>query len=380
MSADYKIFWKSAAGVKISELAPATGSGGRNGFLRLVYRRELNAPGRFRVDVPDALPDLPDYADKDQVEIYRKPAGGVWRVDFHGIFRDEAIADDATGEEQVQLSGPGALARLSWYHVLWFAGVANRTVFSAVAAETILKTLVARNAVVATATTAAGRFRNAPDYGITTEADAGGGTVLTIRPGAYKNLLTTLQGLQPLAGGDFDLVKAGANVWEFRFYAGQRGTDRRGDVVFSKPLGTMTGIRYELRRSAERTAATIAGQGEASDRAIAIRTTGPNYSASNDIETVVEATDVERDTADEVAQLQARGDAALDELAAQPVFSFEVAPTESCRYGVHYDLGDLATAFHPRIGTIDVQIVAVEVEHEPGSSAGERVRVEVAQR
>jgi hypothetical protein len=380
MTAEYYIQWKSAAGIRRSILAPTTGSGGRNGFLRVAYRRELNAPGWFRVDLPGALPDLPDYADKDQVEIYRRPSGGSWAVDFHGIFRDEAITDDAYGEEQAQLGGPGALGRLGWYHVLWFAGVANRTVFSAVAAETILKTLVARNAVVATATAAAGRFRTAPDYGITTEADAAGGDLLTVRTGGYKNLLATLQAVQPIAGGDFDLIKTAANTWEFRFYADQRGVDRRGSVVFSKPLGTMANIRYERRRSAERTVAAVAGQGEESDRTIAIRATGPNYSVTNDIETAVEATDVEQGSADEAAQLNARGDAVLAGLEAQPVFSFDVAPTESCRYGVHFDLGDLATAYHPRIGTIDVQIVAVEVEHDAGSEAGEAIRVEVARR
>jgi len=89
---------------------------------------------------------------------------------------------------------------------------------------------------------------------------------------------------------------------------------------------------------------------------------------------------VEQGSATEVAQLNARGDAALAGLEAQPVFPFDVAPTESCRYGVHFDLGDLATAYHPRIGTIDVQITAVEVEHDAGSEAGEAIRVEVARR
>jgi len=324
------------------------------------------------------LPDLPFYTDKDQVDILRRPRGGDWAVDFSGIFRDEAITDDSEGEETAQLSGPGALGRLAWYHVLWYAGVADRTSFAAKPAETILRTLVERNAVAATATTAAGRLRNAPNYGVAVEADGAQGNVLTTQPGAYRNLLTTLQAIQPLAGGDMDMVRTGANEWTFRFYPGQLGADRRGSVIFSKALGTMGRIRYEQRRSPERTAVAVLGQGEQTDRTVVVRTTGPNYRADNDLETILEATDVRKGETNETAQLQARGDVALSDRATEPVFSFDVAPTESCRYGVHYGLGDLATAYHPRIGTIDVQIVAVEVEYNIVSAAGETVRVEVS--
>ncbi len=377
---DHYIQWKSATGIRKAILAgagPGRGAIGVTYFTRLAYRRELNAPGWFRVDLPAALPTLIGMADRDHVEVYRrdKNAGIAWTVDFHGIFRDEAIIDDrTTGHETFQASGPGALARLSNYHVLWPANTANRTSFSSVSAETILKTLISYNAVTALATAANGRDRSAPDYGISVQADSAGGAALTLATGERKNLLSVLQDIQPIAGGDFDLVKIAANNWQFQFYPGQRGTDRRGTLLFSKQLGNMANVRYERMRSRERTVAAVAGQGEETARRVIIRT-GPNWSASNDNETLVNATDV-KPGANETAQLSAKGDAMLAELEARAVFAFDILQTESCRYGRDFFLGDLAQAYHPQIGTIDIQITAIEVEYTPGD--GERLTVEVA--
>ncbi len=380
MAADYYIQWKTRAGIRRAILAgagPGQDATKDTFFTRLAYRRELNAPGWFRVDLPATLPDRLGITDRDQVEIYRrdKTSGLTWAIDCHGLFRDEAITDDReTGHETFQASGPGALARLAMYHVLWPAGTTNRTAFTSVSAETILKTLVSYNAVVAFATTASGRDNSIPDDGITVQADTAGGNVLTLVTGERKNLLSALQDIQPIAGGDFDLIKAAANTWEFRFYVGQRGVDRRGTLLFSKQLGNMANVRYERMRSREKTVAAVAGQGEGAARKIVMRT-GPSYSATNYSETLINATDVKPGTA-ETAQLSARGDAALAEYRARTVFSFDVLQTQSCRYGRDFSLGDLAESYHPRVGTIGVQITAVEIEYTPGD--GEQLSVEVA--
>jgi len=376
VSADYQIIWRSPAGVRRSIIAlagPGDGTIGRNYALRLAYRKEVNAPGWFRVDLPGAHPDYPTYTDKDQVQILRRPPGGDFAPDFEGIFRDEEVADDEYGQDTASLSGPGALGRLAWYHVLYYADTANQTVFTSTASETVLKRLVRFNATTAEATTANGRLRNAPDYAVSAAADAAGGNVISVRPGAYRNLLQALQRVQPITGLDFDLIRAGANAWEFRAYAGQRGTDRRSTLTFSRELGTMRNVTYAVQRSAERTVAAVGGKGEGAAREVVIRATGPNYAAGNDIETWVEATDAD---AGATAVLNARGDAALDDLAARPTFDFAIAPTESVRYGVDFEVGDLCRARHPRIGVIDVQIMAVEVEAELD---GERISVEVRQ-
>lgn len=372
---EYYIRWKSAAGATRAIIAGATGAGGRNGFLSLTYRKEVNRPGRFGVVLPFEHPALEQFADKDQVEIWRRhPAAGIdWYRDFSGVFRIEDLAEQQDGRILATLSGPGALARLGWYHILWPADVANRTAFASAKAETIMKTLVSSNAVAATATVAAGRDRQAPDYGVSVAADAAGGNTVSWNCGQRRNLLVELQELQRVAGGDLDLVRTGANSWEFRFYAGQRGTDKSATLVFARERGNLAGLRYTRNREIERTAALIGGQGEGAVRRTRTRT-GAGYSAANDVETFVDARQALTD-----AELDAAGDAALDAAAARDQFTATLIQTVGCRYGPapgHFELGDLATVFYPRVGAVVQQISAIEVRYAPGQSPVEQVRGE----
>ena len=373
--ADYYIEWRSSAGVRRAVLPLAGGPNQTTGINRLVYRRELNGPGYVQLVAPSSLGPLSTFADKDQIQVWRRPAGQAWAIDFEGIFRDELYADDAYGQELVTLSGPGVMALLSWYHVLWYSNTTNRTAFSNVAAETILKTLVTRNAVAASATIAAGRLRDAANLGISVQADTAAGNTITVRMGAWQNLLTVLQQIQLVAGLDMDLVRTGNATWEFRTYA-VRGTDRRSQYVVAREYGTMTGARYELVRSREATVGIVLGQGEESARAIRI-VTGPTYNVtSNNIETSIEASDIQCSIGQNDA-MDERGEAYLDDVAARPTIQFQVTPTPSVRYGVNLDLGDLLTASHPRMGTVDVQVTAITVEVDTGLAAGERVTIEV---
>jgi hypothetical protein len=375
VSTEYYVAWRSRTGARKALLTlagPGDGAAGYDAVLRLSYRRQVNAAGWFRVDVPGNAPFLSDIADRDQVQIWRRLPGLDWAVDFEGVYRDEVVQSDELGQEVAQLSGPGALGMLSDYHVLFYADTADQTTFTATAAETILKRLVRFNAT-SEATTGNGRLRTIAATPISVQADAAGGETLTIRPGAYRNLLATLQRVQEVAGLDFDLIRTGANAWEFRTYAGQRGTDRRSTLVLSRELGTLRNIRYEVRRSAERTVAAVGGRGEGSARAVVLRT-GATYATDNEAETFIDAGD-----ATTTAALESRGDVALSELQSRPALTVEVVPTESVRYGDQLDVGDLLRLAYPRIGTIDVQVAAVSVEVEPGSQSGEGISVEVEQ-
>ena len=375
--AEYYVEWRSSAGVRRAVLPLAGGPNATTGITRLVYRRELNAPGQFQISTTGTLGALSTFADKDQVLIYRRPVGQAWRVDFDGLFRDERYQDDELGQERVVLSGPGVMALLNWYHVMWYANVSNRTVFSSVAAETILKTLVNFNAVSANATTTNGRLRNAASQGISIATDTAAGNVLTVRGVAWQNLLAILQQTQLVAGLDFDLVRTGAATYEFRTYA-QRGTDRRNQYTVSRAYGTMTNVLYEIVRSREATTAVVLGQGEETARAVRL-VNGPNYNVTtNNIETVVEATDVPCSIGQNDA-LDERGDKYLEDVQARPTLQFQVTPTQSVRYGVNLDLGDLLTAVHPRMGTIDVQVTSVTVEVDVGLPAGERITIGIRQ-
>jgi hypothetical protein len=328
-------------------------------FSSLTYTRRVNAPGLLQVVLQGNHPVLSNLADKWQIEVWRKPAGGSFARDFVGLARqDEFYYGD---KSSAVLTCPGLMTMLAWRIVNWYAGTANRSEFNATAAETIMKTLVNYNAG-SSATTGNGRLRNGAITGLTVETDGANGNSLDWFC-SYENLLETLQQLALVAGGDFDLVKTSATAWQMRWYTGQLGTDRTASVIFALERGNMANPQYKYLRMAEKTVAMVGGQGEGSGRSIVIRT-GDTYSASNDIEMFVSANDV-----DTTAGLQARGDVALSEAKAQTQFAFDVLQTPATLYGTHYVLGDLVAAVNPFTGvSIDLKIDQVMVTVNEGGN------------
>ena len=309
-------------------------------FAALAYTRKVNSPGLMQLTLRGDHPLLAAMQDKWQLEVWRKPAGGAFALDFVGLARQEEYyyGDRSTAV----LTCPGLMSMLAWRVVAWYAGVANRSKFISAKAETISKTLVSYNAT-SSASVANGRIRAGTIAGLSIEADAAGGETVDWFC-AWANLLETLQELARVGGGDFDLVKLTATTWQFRWYTGQLGTDRSASVIFAVQRGNMANPQYKALRISEVTAAIVGGQGEASSRVTAVRT-GVNYAAGNDIEAFVNASDVST-----TAGLQARGDVALVEMQAAGEFNFAVLQTPACEYGTHYGLGDLVAAANPFTG------------------------------
>jgi len=302
-----------------------------------------------------------------QVIVYRRnPAMGLatWTADFWGLFR--AQKRSYSDHDLFEGRCPGILTMLGWRVVAWMAGTANRSNFQNAKAETVMKTLVSYNAG-GNATTGNGRIRNGTITGISVQADGAGGNTISIDC-AYTNLLETLQKLAPIAGGDFDLVKTGAQAWEFRWYAGQRGTDRTATLLFALERGNMAEPVYEYDRLDEATVAIVAGQGEGADRAVVVRT-GPDYAAGNDIETFVDARN--NTTTD---GLNASGDAKLQDARARQQFGYRVVQTPGCAYGVHYGLGDLVKA---QYGPVNVAQKIVGVTVSLDRDGAEKIDVEM---
>lgn len=329
-------------------------------FEYLVYRKRVNEAGvlEFRLGGDHAAIDL--LVHRGQVEVWRRlPRFGVdWYRDFVGLFLDQ---------ERFYVGGSwlvgrcaGLLGMLDWRYVMWKAGTVDRCAFSAVEAETIMKTLVSYNAG-ANATTGNGRERTGTIAGLSVEADGGNGNSLDWSC-AWKNLLGELGKLARVAGGDFDLVKTAAAAWEFRWFTGQRGTDRSAEVIFSLGRGNMGSPRYRENRMGERTVAVVAGQGQGDARAVEVRT-GADYAAGNDKEVFVNAAQFST-----ASGLQAAGDEKLDALQARGGLSFEMLQTPACLYGKHYCidedgegvLGDLVTARYDDIEEVQ-KIVGVTV-------------------
>lgn len=374
MAAEYTAELRDfVSGTRLGLVTGALGDGplAQNGFTRLQVIKQVNSPGRVEMVVPGDFSLLP-LPDKTLVIIRRRDLarGLAWRIEFVGVIEDmESLSK--SGRSTVALRGVGLLGILDWYGVLWPAGVANRTVWTSTPAETILKTLVTYNAVAASATTGNGRDVSIAGAGVSVAADAAGGTSREWTANRSRTLLAELQALALVAGGDFDLVHLTSTTREFRFYPGQRGTDRTATAIFSKGYDNIDNIAFKRIRSTERTIALVAGEGTGTARTTA-STTGANYSASNYKELFVDARDMRDAT---TAALQARGTQRLDELLSRDVFTFDVIQTESSYYGGSYDFGDLVTAVRPDGVAVIQQIYRVTLNWQ--ESGREDIKVEL---
>jgi hypothetical protein len=271
---------------------------------------------------------------------------------FVGILRDWDMETNDDGVTYVLFYAPQERHILSWRSVLWYAGVANRSEFNAVAAETFMKTLIQYNCT-ADASVANGRQRGgnlAVGMGIdiTIAADGGLGDILS---GSVMgvNLLAILQKINDQAGGDFSFEWQGGNDWTFDFHLGQLGDDKSTGadrVLFSLKNNTMRAPRLR-RRGALATTAIAAGQGEGVDREISA-VNGPDYAAANDLEVFVDARNEP-----EAAGRIFRGQAKLEELRIMEELTFDVLQTSNQFYSPvdvtgrkTYRAGDLVLAVY----------------------------------
>ena len=330
-------------------------------------RVDLPAVGELRFTLAGNHRALADLEHNGQVIVYRRnPALGLpWTPDFWGLFRGQRRR--YSDHDVFEATCPGILTMLGWRIVAWKAGTANRSSFSSASAETVMKTLVAYNAG-ADATAANGRIRDGAVAGIEVEASAAGGHVVSVGC-AYASLLETLQKVAAIGAGDFDLVKTGAAAWEFRWYAGQRGTDRTASLLFALERGNMAEPVYSFDRTEEATVAIVAGQGEGADREIVVRT-GPDYAADNDVEIFADARHVET-----AAGAESAGDSRLEEVRARQQFGYKVIQAPGCAYGVHYGLGDLVRG---QYGTVNVVQKIVGVTVSLNRDSAESIGVEMA--
>jgi hypothetical protein len=277
-------------------------------------------------------------------------SGGDFVRTFVGIFRDWDLETDDDGLTYYTFYAPEERHILSWRSVLWYAGVTNRSEFSGVPAETIMKTLVQYNCT-ADASVVNGRQREGdlePDMNvdITIIADTGAGEILSASM-MGANLLAAFQKINDQAGGDFSLEWQGLNDWEFDFHPGQLGEDKSTGpdrVLFSLKNNTMRNPRLQ-RRGARATTAIAAGQGKGAYRQISA-VDGPDYAAGYDLETFVDARNEP-----EAAGREFRGLARLEEQHVHEELSFDVLQTSNQFYSPvvvagrkTYRAGDLVLA------------------------------------
>ncbi len=357
MAAEYRVRIYSRTGALVYELVD---------YTELAYTREVNSPGMAVVSLSGNHP-VASAVDLDfQLEVWRRDMAYAldWYCDFYGLIRDVKREAATSGERVSTLYAPGSMSLLGRAIIAYPANTGDRNRVATEKAETILKAMVTYNATAA-GTLLDGRVRAADLSTITVQANAAGGNTLDVSC-AWENLLRACQDIASVGGGDFDLIKTGALTWDFRWYLGQRGTDKSATVVFSMLRGNMANPQLSRNTLSEKTVAIIGGQGEEATRSIAVRT-GTNYEADyNSSEVFVDA---RRMTT--IAGLEGYGDQALAALQARYSLEFDVIQTPASFYGVHYDLGDLVTAsFDEYTGT--KKIVGITISF---SDDGEQIQV-----
>jgi len=364
VSAEYRLDVYTAAGVLQAVLIGEAGGG----FQTLTYSKKVNIGGllRFTLDGDDSL--IPLLQDKGIVEVWRRNVaeGIAWYNDTTGLYRRQrrSYSDNAIFVATCQ----HPLALLGWRGIAYRANVVNRSKFTNVPAETVMKTLVDYNAGP-NATVANGRVREPNTLGITVQADGANGNNVDWYC-AWDNLLLSLQDLARIGGGDYDLVSTGPATWQFRWYTGQLGTDRSATVTFALEFGNMKEPVYTLDRLNEATAAIVCGDGVGASRNVTIRT-GADYGAGNDIELIHCYAMLSS-----VAAREAAGDQKLRERQAESSFDFKVIQEGSKLYGRDYFLGDLCTA---RYDTVEEtrKVMAVYVDWK--QQGDERIDIDMGQ-
>lgn len=357
MSADYRIDIKTAAGVKVAEIIE---------FQSLTYTKRRNDPGICKFTINGNNTKIDDFEDDSQIEIWRRntaPSIALdWYCDYYGMFRGEESSNGVTPIFTAVC--PGQMAKIGDRIVAYPKNTLNRSLFSIKPVETILNTLAKYN-LTSSGSTADGRIRLATVTGISVETDGVSGSSVDYAC-AGENLLTTMQKLAAQQQVCFDLVKTGANTWQWRFID---TIDVSDDVIFAIERDNVEKITFTRDRSKEKTVAIVGGKGEDLLRPYRERF-GTNYNVStNNREMEVNAS-----SDSDIAILNAKGDVALKSVETIPDIQFVVKQAPNAYYGKHYNLNYQVTGRYQ--GTDYVQIVS-EVTVSVNQDAKESINIKL---
>lgn len=359
MAPQYTIFIRTSAGAITANLTAMIG---------VKISRVLNGFDIAQTVITGSDPNAQYITYGAYVEIFRRDitAGVPNQREFAGvIYQSKATINEVT---TISFMAVGFEILLQNRIIAYFAGVANRSVFAAQPAETVMKTLFNYNAG-SLATTANGRFLNGVITGATTGATSGAGNTISVGV-AGQNLLTAMQSIQEIAGGDFAVIYTAPATFTFTWYTGQRGADRSATVIFSTATGTIGELVIEQLRIDDFNAVIVAGVGAESARAIvtrpAVLPTGFDLR-----EQWIDARNGQNTT----AALQSTGDLELGlATKGRVTYSAQILQTPAMRYGVEYFIGDLVSVYTGS-GTVTQKVNAVALSMD--SQGREQIQIEL---
>lgn len=332
-------------------------------FNSLEYIKTQNAIGSLVIVMPRKLMQYDDFSVGDIFEVWREK-GGVLELQNETAYflQNWEMYADSEGAEYIQLTCSDANWLLDTAIVAAFSGSEDAEMTGI--PDDLMKAIVSKQ-LGSTASAWRSKITEAPNL------SAGGASIS--KAFAYRNVLTVVQELAELAneGGvwvGFDVVRTAPGVFEFRTYTGQRGQDHSrdsGDPRFvGKQYGNLSQATFGTYHADERNWVCVAGQGEKDERALVYRENIARRDASK-----WNRREYFKDSRDEdvAANLEADGDAALDEFKPKQLLTGTLHDTPGMQYNIHYQFGDvLSVEAFGYFVDCHVKSVRVKVDQDGG--------------
>lgn len=361
----YEIDWYTDAGVKLGVI---------QAFTSLEYVRTENAIGSMVLTIPRQLMRYEDFAVGQLFEIWREKHGSLeLQNDTAYFLQDWQFYTDREGREYIQLYATDANWLLDTAIVWAYAGSSQAEKTGK--PDDMMKAIVREQL---------GDLAGGNRVKLSVQNNVGAGGASVTKAFAYRNVFTVLQELADVANENgvylaFDVVRTAPATFQFRTYAGQRGTNHSrtsGDPrLVGKQYGNLAEASFGTFHSDERNCILIAGKGEDNSRLRIARVNNSRMGSSkwNRREYFKDS----RDNSTEAA-LQADGDEALNEFRPKQILTGRLLDTTGMQFGVHYQFGDIVTA--QAFGyNVDCHIssVRVKVDQDNGEQIDVRLRGEL---
>jgi hypothetical protein len=361
----YEIDWYTDAGVKLGVI---------QAFTSLEYVRTENSIGNMVLTIPRGLMRYEDFAVGQLFEIWREKHGSLeLQNDTAYFLQDWQFYTDREGREYIQLYATDANWLLDTAIVWAYAGSAQAEKTGK--PDDMMKAIVREQL---------GDLAAAERRKLSVQNDVGAGGTSVTKAFAYRDVLTVLQELADVANENgvylvFDVVRTAPATFQFRTYAGQRGTNHSrtsGDPrLVGKQYGNLAEASFGTFHSDERNWVLVAGKGEENARLTVERYNTARIGSSkwNRREYFKDSRDN-----DTTAALEADGDEVLNEFKPKQILTGRLLDTTGMQFGVHYQFGDIVTA--QAFGyNVDCHIssVRVKVDQDNGEQIDVRLRGEL---
>lgn len=315
---------------------------------------------------------LPD----GRIGVWRSIAGGSPYLDGNAIYLIEAFEYTANSTFVRAYHATTLLER----RIIAYAAGSSYTSKVAAAADDMIKTFVNENmlaGIVGADRDGAETQADVSAY-LTKQANLTQGASIT-KAAARRILLEVAKELaeaSTTAGTylTFEIMAPTESTLELRTYATVRGVDHRAGttnpVVLSEARGNLENAKLAISYRDEATFTDAGGSGEKAQRLIAtaLDATRMGISPFGRRERFIDMSNVS-----DSAQLQDEADAGLWAGRPSIVFTGNLIETPATTRGIHFDLGDMLTAEHPRTNQqFDVRL---DVVRETIDSGGRRVEV-----